>query len=115
MSQPESSQKPKKRKHAVADGVPSEPSAKRSKTGKHKKEKRHKDVDGRVSEKRKDKGKGKAREDDSQFKVISATLAISIPPVFAKDLRAGAEEMLDSMIMRYANRIRRVFKVNDGA
>lgn len=101
MNQPESSHKHKKRKHAVADGVSSEPSAKRSKTGKHKKEKRPKDADGRVKEKRKDKGK--AREDDNQFKVISATLAISIPPVFANNLRAGAEEMLDSMVMRYAN------------
>lgn len=100
-SQPLSSQhKAKKRKHVGADIGPSEPSAKRSKKeGKHKKDKRHKEVDGQVREKRKDKGK--AREDEKQFKVISATLAISIPPVFANNLRAGAEEMLDSMIMRY--------------
>lgn len=100
-SQPLSSQhKAKKRKHVGADIGPSEPSAKRSKKeGKHKKDKRHKEVDGQFREKRKDKGK--AREDEKQFKVISATLAISIPPVFANNLRAGAEEMLDSMIMRY--------------
>lgn len=99
MSQPNASHKSKKRKHTVADGVVIEPSSKRSKTSKHKKEKQQKEVDGQVKEKRKDKGK--AREDDRQFKVISATLAISIPPVFANNLQAGAEEMLDSMVMRY--------------
>ena len=101
MSQPAPSQhKSKKRKHIVNEVASSEPTAKRSKTdGKGKKEKKHKSLDRRTTEK-KDKGKG--REDAGQFKVISATLAISIPPVFATNLRAGAEEMLDSMVMRCA-------------
>ncbi|KAG2016009.1 hypothetical protein CC2G_009225 [Coprinopsis cinerea AmutBmut pab1-1] len=43
------------------------------------------------------KGKGK----DSDFQVVSATLSISVPPVFAKNPQAGVEEMLDSLIMRY--------------
>jgi DNA-directed RNA polymerase I subunit RPA43 len=48
--------------------------------------------------KKKDKGKVKAKSEE--FTVISASLVVSIPPVFATNPRAGAEEMLDSMIMR---------------
>jgi len=36
----------------------------------------------------------------SEFRVTKATLTLSVPPVFASNLRAGVEEMLDSMIMR---------------
>ncbi|THH33250.1 hypothetical protein EUX98_g892 [Antrodiella citrinella] len=82
----------KKRKHASAD-VLGEPSTKRSKTEKTSK-KEHKD-------RKEKKDKGKAKEEDGQFKVFQATLALSIAPIFASNLQAGAEEMLDSMIMRY--------------
>ena len=79
--------KAKKRKHAVVDiGQEAEPSTKR-----HKKEK--------DKSKKKDKGKGRATE---EFRVVRASMLISIPPVFANDLRAGAEEMLDSLLMRCA-------------
>ncbi|KAG2043402.1 hypothetical protein BDR03DRAFT_910088 [Suillus americanus] len=37
----------------------------------------------------------------SEFRVTKATMTLSVPPVFAGSLRAGVEEMLDSMIMRY--------------
>ncbi|CAL1706641.1 unnamed protein product [Somion occarium] len=89
-----SQHKLKKRKHATE--AAGEPSAKRSKTD-SKKDKAAKTE--RRKEKKRDKGK--ARADDGQFKVIHATMAVSIPPVFANNLRAGVEEMLDSMVMRY--------------
>lgn len=79
-----------------------------------KKEKRHKATaqsavppseDALSSQKRKlkspkDKGKSRALDLPSEFRAINASLVLSIPPVFASDLRAGVEEMLDSMIMR---------------
>jgi DNA-directed RNA polymerase I subunit RPA43 len=79
---------PAKRKHAnVADaGVPSKKPRKD-----HREEK---------AGKKKDKGKGRASEADQEFKVINASLVVSIPPVFASNPRAGVEEMLDSMAMR---------------
>lgn len=51
---------------------------------------------------KKDKGKSKAGESRSEFRVVNASLVVSISPVFAGNPRAGVEEMLDSMIMRYA-------------
>lgn len=41
---------------------------------------------------------------DREFHVASASLTLSIPPTFAANPRIGAEEMLDSMIMRSAQR-----------
>ena len=86
--------KTKKRKHAVAaadtSAGGSEPLTKRPKTDKVKKDK----------SKAKSKGKEAA---SGQFRVVQASLPLSIPPVFANKLRAGAEEMLDSMLMRCAN------------
>ncbi|KAF9227244.1 hypothetical protein BS17DRAFT_806452 [Gyrodon lividus] len=49
----------------------------------------------------KDKGKSCALNSSGEFRVINASLVLSIPPVFASDLRVGVEEMLDSMVMRY--------------
>lgn len=89
--------KVKKRKHAVAvaDTV-GEPSSKRSKTEKVKKDKSKTKTKEGVS-------KGKEKETmPGQFRVVRASLQLSIAPVFANNLRAGAEEMLDSMLMRYA-------------
>lgn len=42
-----------------------------------------------------------AAEGESEFHVVSASVQLSIPPVFALDLPAGARELLDSMLMRY--------------
>lgn len=86
-----SEHKTKKRKHAAAAVADEQPSLKRTKTEKAKKDK----------SKSKEERKGKAAP-DSQFRVIEASLPLSIPPVFATNLRAGAEEMLDSMLMRCA-------------
>lgn len=87
--------KTKKRKPAAA--AVEEPSSKRSKTEKVK-DKSKKDK----KDKSKEQAKGKGKEVlDSQFRVVEASLLLSIPPVFANNLRAGAEEMLDSMLMRY--------------
>ena len=47
-----------------------------------------------------DKRKSRINPSTSEFLVTKATLKLSVPPVFASNLRAGAEEMLDSMIMR---------------
>ena len=95
----------KKRKHRSAE----DPDTTHSVSQK-KKEKRHKATappseDALSSQKRKpkspkDKGKSRALDLPSEFHVINASLVLSVPPVFASDLRSGVEEMLDSMIMR---------------
>ena len=51
-----------------------------------------------------DKGKGRATDD--AFRVVRASLSVSVPPYFATDLRGGVEEMLDSMLMRCVHRAR---------
>ncbi|KIJ67752.1 hypothetical protein HYDPIDRAFT_165588 [Hydnomerulius pinastri MD-312] len=56
----------------------------------------------------KDKGKSRASDQPSEFRVINASLVLSVPPVFASDLQAGVEEMLDSMVMRYIPSLRGV-------
>ena len=93
MSQAVETHKTKKRKHAAAveeaDGA-GEPSTKRSK----------KDKDAKKHKKAK-QDKGKARGTDDAFRVVRASLNVSVPPVFAGDLRGGVEELLDSMLMRY--------------
>lgn len=43
----------------------------------------------------------KIQESDGEFQVVKASLVLSVPPVFAANPRAGVEELLDSMIMRY--------------
>ena len=104
MPQPES-HKTKKRKHAAAiaedggDAAPSEPSSKRSKKEKDKDTKKH--TKAKVVQ---DKGKGRATDD--AFRVVRASLSLSVPPYFATDLRGGVEEMLDSMLMRCVRRAR---------
>lgn len=77
MSQP-LSQKPKKRKHVPIESTPDQqPSAKRAK-----------------------KDKGKRKEVEGEFRAVKAWLDVSVPPVFANNMKAGVEEMLDSMLMR---------------
>lgn len=49
----------------------------------------------------KKKGKRKMEEGESAFAVVSASIRLSIPPVFAAKPLAGVEEMLDSMVMKY--------------
>jgi Mn-containing catalase len=71
----------KKRKQSQND---TEASTKKSKKDKHEKD---------------SKTKGKARE-TGEFHVVKTSLVLSIPPIFASNPRAGAEEMLDSMVMR---------------
>ncbi|KAI0744190.1 hypothetical protein C8Q80DRAFT_1185501 [Daedaleopsis nitida] len=108
---PESSQphKTKKRKHAVAaaedggDGT-GEPSTKRPKKEKEKDAKRVKNT-------RLDKGKGRATDD--AFRIVRASLNVSVPPCFAADLRGGVEEMLDSMLMRYIPALQGVVLAHD--
>ncbi|KZT10747.1 uncharacterized protein LAESUDRAFT_721116 [Laetiporus sulphureus 93-53] len=90
--------KAKKRKHAVADiGLVAEPSTKRAKKDKTKR----------------DKGKTRATDDGSEFRVIQATMSVSIPPVFANNLRKGVEEMLDSLLMRYIPALQGVMLAHD--
>jgi DNA-directed RNA polymerase I subunit RPA43 len=43
----------------------------------------------------------KIKESDGEFQVVNASLVLSVPPIFAANPRAGVEELLDSMIMRY--------------
>ena len=44
----------------------------------------------------------KGKEND-EFCSVKASIVLSVPPVFANRLRHGVEEMLDTMIMRYAH------------
>lgn len=44
---------------------------------------------------------GRILEGESEFHVVSASVRLSIPPVFSLDLPAGARELLDSMLMRF--------------
>lgn len=78
----------KKRKHTDNASLPE--GASRKKVKKEKKEK----------SKKRDKGKAKD-VDSSEFKLVNASLVVSIPPVFANDPMSGVEEMLDSLVMRY--------------
>jgi hypothetical protein len=54
------------------------------------------DVDG--SPKKARKGK-----ETDEFCSVKTTIVLAVPPVFANRLRYGVEEMLDTMIMRYAH------------
>ncbi|KAM5538915.1 hypothetical protein V8D89_007410 [Ganoderma adspersum] len=108
MSQPAEVHKTKKRKHAttVEGAGGAEPSTKRSK----------KDKDGskvaKVQKKvKQDKGKGRATDD--AFRVVRASLTVSVPPAFAADLRGGVEELLDSMLMRYIPALQGVVLAHD--
>ncbi|KIM69314.1 hypothetical protein SCLCIDRAFT_104057 [Scleroderma citrinum Foug A] len=70
---------------------------------KSKKQKHAETVDSsspKIKKKKRDKSRVSSRG-PSEFCIINATTVLSIPPVFSSDLRAGVEEMLDSMIMRY--------------
>ncbi|KIO32229.1 hypothetical protein M407DRAFT_66977 [Tulasnella calospora MUT 4182] len=49
----------------------------------------------------KKKGKRKMEDGESAFAVVSASIRLSIPPVFAAKPLAGVEEMLDSMVMKH--------------
>jgi len=50
-----------------------------------------------------DRGKrDKKYKKGQEFHVVSASLVVSIPPIFASNPTAGVEEMLDSMVMRSA-------------
>ncbi|KAH7888852.1 hypothetical protein F5I97DRAFT_1935292 [Phlebopus sp. FC_14] len=97
----------KKRKHSSVAGI----SDHVSHTGhKPKKGKRDKTQNQYIVEANTSKSKGKSRASDSpsEFHVIGASIVLSVPPVFANDLRAGVEEMLDSMVMRYIPSLRGV-------
>jgi DNA-directed RNA polymerase I subunit RPA43 len=71
--------------------------------------KKHRSEKGK-SHKHKGKDKAKAQaahsgpsappQNDSPFLSITSKIRMSVPPAFASDLRRGAEEMLDSLIMR---------------
>ncbi|KAF8224964.1 hypothetical protein L208DRAFT_1308273 [Tricholoma matsutake] len=50
---------------------------------------------------KRDKKSKKVTVGGAGFHVVKASLVVSIPPIFASNPRAGVEEMLDSMIMRY--------------
>lgn len=53
-------------------------------------------------DKKKDKKKDRMREGPcSAFVLVEASVVVSIPPVFARNPKAGVVEMLDSMVMKY--------------
>lgn len=81
----------KKRKHAEKSGLTPESIAKKVRKEEREKEK---------AKKRDKKGKGRENEVHGEFKVINASVMVSIPPRFATDPMSGVREMLDSLIMR---------------
>jgi hypothetical protein len=107
MSDPTSPPKPaaKKRKHATAAAaVPDEDGArspKKPKKEKKEKEKMAKAKSGAEGGRKKKKTQ-RAGDEAHEFAVVRAALRLSLPPVFAGDARAGAEQLLDSMLMRCA-------------
>ncbi|KAG1890236.1 hypothetical protein F4604DRAFT_654310 [Suillus subluteus] len=73
-------------------------------SGLKKRKNRGSDADHDVPRKKKpkqDAGKPCTTPSTSEFRVTKTTITLSVPPVFAGNLRAGVEEILDSMIMRY--------------
>ncbi|KAG2132637.1 hypothetical protein BD769DRAFT_1448709 [Suillus cothurnatus] len=72
----------KKRKHRASDADPDAPRKKKEKL-------------------KQNTGKPHPEPSTSEFRVTKSTITLSVAPVFAGNLRAGVEEMLDSMIMRY--------------
>ncbi|KAI0046083.1 hypothetical protein FA95DRAFT_1560516 [Auriscalpium vulgare] len=61
------------------------------------------------SSKHKPKSSSKARHGaDGEFRSVAASLVLAVPPVFASRPRDGAEEMLDSLVMRYDPTLRGV-------
>ncbi|KAI0374163.1 hypothetical protein BV20DRAFT_962155 [Pilatotrama ljubarskyi] len=108
MSQAVEEHRSKKRKHAAAadaGATTAEPSTKRSK--------KDKDAKRLAKEKVKVDNKGKSRATDDAFRVVRASLTVTVPPVFATDLRGGVEEMLDSMLMRYIPALQGVVLAHD--
>jgi hypothetical protein len=71
----------KKRKHRASDADPNAPRKKKEKL-------------------KQNTGKLHPEPSTSEFRVTKSTITLSVAPVFAGNLRAGVEEMLDSMIMR---------------
>lgn len=53
------------------------------------------------SHKRDKKGTPRSSAVDGEFRVVKASVKVSIPPIFANDPMSGVEEMLDSLVMRY--------------
>ncbi|KAJ7647407.1 hypothetical protein FB45DRAFT_893362 [Roridomyces roridus] len=54
--------------------------------------------------------KGQARQGkDGEFQVVTASLVLSVPPLFASEPEKGVHELLDSMMMRYMPALRGVF------
>ena len=50
---------------------------------------------------KKSKSSSKKSKTDSQFRVVNASILVSIPPKFFADPLAGVHEMLDSLVMKY--------------
>lgn len=88
----------KKRKQAAVREVGEEdtqPALKKSKNSLGKKLKRDKSKAGSSTR------HGASSGSKGEFRTITSTLSVSIPPVYAMEPRRGVQEMLDGMLMRY--------------
>ncbi|THH15662.1 hypothetical protein EW146_g4857 [Bondarzewia mesenterica] len=94
-----------KRKDVPDPTVGASPSkkARREVSSAHKDKKREK----REKEKEK-KEKGKGKKADGEFRAVKASVVLALSPAFASKPHDGAEEMLDSMVMRYIPTLRGV-------
>lgn len=65
-------------------------------------EKRKIPPEGALSPPNRKKHKRSKHSDDShsEFKIVTVSMCVTIPPMFCQAPRKGVEEMLDSMVMR---------------
>lgn len=78
-----------------AGGEDSQPALKKSKHSLEKKPKKDKSKAGPST------GQGASSGPKGEFQIITSTLNVSIPPMYAMEPRRGVQEMLDGMLMRY--------------
>lgn len=97
MSQQSQSHSRKRKQAAITEtgGEDAQPAPKRSKHSSERKLKKDK-LKAKVLSGHKTSSGSKG-----EFQTITSTLSVSIPPIYAMELRRGVQEMLDGMLMRY--------------
>ena len=93
MSHPSQSHSKKRKQEAGGEGV--QPAPKKPKHTLEKNSKKAKSKAGPST------GHGTSLSHKGEFRTITSTLSVSIPPIYAMDPRRGVQEMLDGMLMRY--------------
>lgn len=97
MSLPFQSYSRKRKQAAVteAEGEDAQPALKKSKRSSEKKPRKDKSRAGPST------GHKASSGSKREFQMITSTLNVSVPPIYAMEPRRGVQEMLDGMLMRY--------------